>query len=142
MAVVLKRDATSGSGAPYREVELVFPQVEGSAFHVVPSFIRHCNVSGDRGILIVSEYVGEVASLIIDLYFLVGQRELLLFGMATGIKQRWLRVHMRKVRCISRLPTSKTANRSISTGAFPFLQARLRAYILSSVVQHLRRVRK
>ena len=76
--------------------------------------IRYCNVSSERdgvvgggveGWLIVSEDVGEqgleVASLVIDHYFLVGQRELLLFEMAArpifgrAIKRTRLIVHMR-----------------------------------------------
>ena len=68
--------------------KLALPSAEGSVLPDLPCLICHCNVSSERKVLIVGEDVREhgliVTSLIIDHYFLVGQRErpCLFFEMA------------------------------------------------------------
>ena len=105
LEVVLIRDTATGRRASDR-VQLVFPPVEGIGSQAVPGLVRHCIVFYERRALIDSKDVGErgleVVSLVIDHYFLVGQRKLrlwLLFVMATrpifcrAIKRKCLCVH-------------------------------------------------
>ena len=79
-------NTTPGTGTPEGEVQLTLPPIKGGARPGMPNLNRHCNFSSEWGVLIVSEDVGErgleVASLVIDHYFLVSQRQLLLFEMA------------------------------------------------------------
>ena len=87
LEVVLNRDATSGGGAPNREVQLALPPTEKSCFPGIPSLVCHSDIPGEWGILVLVEDVWEdgleVTSLVINLYLLVGERErLLLFEMA------------------------------------------------------------
>ena len=78
---------TTGRGAPEGEVKLGLPQAEGSVLPDLPCLVCHCNVSSERRVLIVGEDVWEhglkVTPLIVEHYFLVGQRErpCLLFEM-------------------------------------------------------------
>ena len=80
-------------------MQLTLPPIKGSAYPIVPSLIRHCNFSGERRTLIVSEDGLVVASLVIDHCFLVGQIELLLLEMAArptfgrAIKRKRRSVH-------------------------------------------------
>ena len=68
-----------GRGAPEGEVKLALPPVEGSVLPDLSCLVCHCNVSGERRVLIVGEDIREhglkVTPLVIDHYFLVGQRE-------------------------------------------------------------------
>ena len=79
---------TTSRGAPEGEVKLELPPAEGSVLPELPCLVCHCNVSSERRVLIVGEGVREhglvVTPLIINHYFLVGQREYigLLFEMA------------------------------------------------------------
>ena len=86
LEVVLKWNTTTGTGTPEGEVQLTLPPVKGGARPDMPSLICHCNVSSEQGILVLGEDAGErsleVASLVVDHYFVDGQRELLLFEMA------------------------------------------------------------
>ena len=86
--MVLNRDATSGGGAPNREVQLALPPIERSGFPGIPSPVCHSDIRGECGILVLGEDVWEdgldVTSNVINLYLLVGERErLLLFEMAS-----------------------------------------------------------
>ena len=82
LEVVLNRDATSGGGAPNREVQLELPPIERSGFPGIPS---HSDIPGEWGVLVLGEDVWErglkVTSLVINHNLLAGQRRLLLFEM-------------------------------------------------------------
>ena len=87
LEVVLNRDATSGDGAPNREVQLALAPIERSGFPGIPSLVCHSDIPGEWGILVLGEDVWEdgleVTSFVINLHLLVGERErLLLFEMA------------------------------------------------------------
>ena len=88
LEVVLNRDATSGGGAPNREVQLALPPIERSGFPGIPSLVCHSDIPGECGVLVLGEDVWErglkVTSLIIDHNLLAGQRHLLLFEMASA----------------------------------------------------------
>ena len=79
LEVVLKWNSTTGRSAQEGEVKLALPPAEGSVFPDLPCLACHCNVSSERRVLIVGEYVREhglkVTPLFVDHYFLVGQRE-------------------------------------------------------------------
>ena len=70
---------TTGRGAPEGEVKLALPPAEGRVLPDLSCLVCHCNVSSERRVLIVGEDVREhglkVTPLIVDHYFLVGQRE-------------------------------------------------------------------
>ena len=94
----------NGRGAPEGEVKLTLPPAEGSVLPDLPCLVCHCNVSSERRVLIVGEDVREhglkLTPLIVDHYFLVGQRQsCLLFEMAAcpifclAIKRKRLCVH-------------------------------------------------
>ena len=67
------------------EVKLALPPAEGSVLPDLPCFVCHCNVSSERRVQIVGEDVREhglkVTLLIVDHYFLVGQREMSAFSL-------------------------------------------------------------
>ena len=95
---------TTGRGAPEGEVKLALPPAEGRVLPDLPSLVCHCNVSSERRVLIVGEDVrehgSEVIPMVIDHYFVIGQRESrLLFEMAAcpifclAIKRKRLYVH-------------------------------------------------
>ena len=85
--------------------KLALPPAEGSVLPELPCLVCHRNVSGERRVLIVGKDVRKhglkVTPLIVDHYFLVGQREDVgfLFEMAAcpifclAIKQNRLCVH-------------------------------------------------
>ena len=85
LEVVLNRDATSGGGAPNREVQLALPPIERSDYPGIPSLVCHSDIPNEWGVLVLGEDVWErglkVTSPVINYNLLAGQRRLLLFEM-------------------------------------------------------------
>ena len=81
LEVVLNRDATSGGGAPNREVQLALPPIERSDFPGLPSLVCHSDIPGEWGVLVLGEDVLErglkVTSPVINYNLLAGLIRLL-----------------------------------------------------------------
>ena len=98
------RDATS---APESEVQLALPPGHRSVLPVVPRLVCHCNVSSERGVLIVGEDVWEFGKEVTSLVICWSLRESACFSL------KWHPCPCFGSLCTLHSPAFKMGNRSI-----------------------------